>query len=305
MFFKKINFWGKAYLLLIPFYAFIYHVFFNGDFYFSTISFENKVKKTLKENLILEFENSIDSINIYGSKSGKEALSKLYLKNKEYKVHVENFNCYEESMKDYFDFNILLVNKYYDSYFNKPIIKIKIPKAISGHLETSTNQDSRYFNTKFNDSIVIRDHKGFITFFKSNSLNTFHKDTFYTIKTDYSIFTMSDTLQGFLEYCSYFFSHDSIKSLRINFIETFINSNNKLMDKLSEYYTAIKENKSVGINNFLRMFYFSTVVITTLGFGDIVPVTDMSRIIVSSEAILGVIFIGLFLNKLASNKDNN
>ncbi|MBL1386420.1 MAG: hypothetical protein COA35_017310, partial [Colwellia sp.] len=43
----------------------------------------------------------------------------------------------------------------------------------------------------------------------------------------------------------------------------------------------------------IQSLYFSVVTITTLGFGDIAPVTDRSQIIVASEAI-----IGLFLNAL-------
>ncbi len=48
-----------------------------------------------------------------------------------------------------------------------------------------------------------------------------------------------------------------------------------------------------------RMTYLSAVVITTLGFGDIVPVTSEARILVATEAITGVAFAGLFLNALA------
>jgi hypothetical protein len=48
-----------------------------------------------------------------------------------------------------------------------------------------------------------------------------------------------------------------------------------------------------------RMLYLSVTVITTLGFGDIVPITTAARLLVSAEAILGVVVIGLFLNALA------
>ena len=47
------------------------------------------------------------------------------------------------------------------------------------------------------------------------------------------------------------------------------------------------------------MFYLSAIAITTLGYGEIVPITTMSRIMVSLESILGIILIGLFLNALA------
>lgn len=48
-----------------------------------------------------------------------------------------------------------------------------------------------------------------------------------------------------------------------------------------------------------RYLYLSVVTITTLGFGDIVPVTDRARMVVALEAIYGVVVAGLFLNALA------
>jgi hypothetical protein len=51
-------------------------------------------------------------------------------------------------------------------------------------------------------------------------------------------------------------------------------------------------------NSFVRMLYFSAVTISTLGYGDIVPVTSRARLLVTVEAILGPLLFGLFLNSL-------
>jgi hypothetical protein len=48
-----------------------------------------------------------------------------------------------------------------------------------------------------------------------------------------------------------------------------------------------------------RMCYFSAITITTLGFGDITPVSSWARLLVGSEAVSGVVLIGLFLNAIA------
>jgi hypothetical protein len=48
-----------------------------------------------------------------------------------------------------------------------------------------------------------------------------------------------------------------------------------------------------------RMLYLSIVTITTLGFGDIVPLTARARAAVGTEVVIGVILVGLFLNSLA------
>lgn len=50
---------------------------------------------------------------------------------------------------------------------------------------------------------------------------------------------------------------------------------------------------------FWRMLYFSATTITTLGFGDIVPLTTSARMVVSAESVLGIVLMGLFLNSLA------
>lgn len=48
-----------------------------------------------------------------------------------------------------------------------------------------------------------------------------------------------------------------------------------------------------------RMFYFSVITQTTLGYGDIVPISDRARTLVGAQSILGIILVGLFLNSLA------
>jgi hypothetical protein len=51
---------------------------------------------------------------------------------------------------------------------------------------------------------------------------------------------------------------------------------------------------------FWRMLYFSATTITTLGFGDIVPLSTAARMVVSLESVLGIVLIGLFVNALSS-----
>jgi len=45
--------------------------------------------------------------------------------------------------------------------------------------------------------------------------------------------------------------------------------------------------------------YFSTITITTLGYGDLSPITDLGKILTASESIVGITLIGLFLNALS------
>ena len=51
--------------------------------------------------------------------------------------------------------------------------------------------------------------------------------------------------------------------------------------------------------HFARMLYLSVVTITTLGYGDIVPVSTTARTLIAIEAVVGILLVGLFLNAIA------
>lgn len=87
---------------------------------------------------------------------------------------------------------------------------------------------------------------------------------------------------------------------------------------LSFYFTVLMENsmsflddsplilKSVANGTFRyplwNFLYFSTVTITTLGYGDILPNSTIVRILVMFETVLGVVIIGMFVSCLFWNK---
>lgn len=72
-----------------------------------------------------------------------------------------------------------------------------------------------------------------------------------------------------------------------------------LHDQITAYINANRGFPSSVSGSFGRMFYFSAVTITTLGYGDIVPITDTTRWFVACESILGILLVGLFLNSLS------
>ena len=47
-------------------------------------------------------------------------------------------------------------------------------------------------------------------------------------------------------------------------------------------------------------FYFSVVTLTTLGYGDIVPVTPHARSVATLEATTGVLYMAILLARLVS-----
>jgi hypothetical protein len=55
----------------------------------------------------------------------------------------------------------------------------------------------------------------------------------------------------------------------------------------------------ISVGSFVEGLYFSVVTMTTLGFGDISPKSDIGRIVVSLQALSGVTLLGFFLNALS------
>ena len=52
-------------------------------------------------------------------------------------------------------------------------------------------------------------------------------------------------------------------------------------------------------SSFERMLYFSATTLTTVGYGDLIPVSRKTRLVVGAESVLGWILAGLFLNAAA------
>lgn len=76
-----------------------------------------------------------------------------------------------------------------------------------------------------------------------------------------------------------------------------------IIDTIKLHRSAVIGGSDTLEGKYIRMLYFSTVTITTLGYGDIAPVNNRGRILVSIQSVLGIVFIGLFLNSLATRRN--
>lgn len=72
-----------------------------------------------------------------------------------------------------------------------------------------------------------------------------------------------------------------------------------LFDVMNGYADAKDGFAGMAVGSFFRMLYLSTVTITTVGFGDIVPITPLARTLIAAEAVVGMLVIGLYLNALS------
>ena len=85
-------------------------------------------------------------------------------------------------------------------------------------------------------------------------------------------------------------SIDAYMLLGISFAAVY-----RMLDDVAPHFFA------QGAASGVKYLYFSFVVITTLGFGDLTPRTDLGRVIVSLEALVGQVFLVTIVAVLVSN----
>jgi hypothetical protein len=75
-----------------------------------------------------------------------------------------------------------------------------------------------------------------------------------------------------------------------------------LMRRLAAYRSALAGRPAdLGFKSaFPRMLYLSVITINSLGYGDIVPLTQTARLLVGLESFLGVVLLGAFASTLTS-----
>ena len=75
-----------------------------------------------------------------------------------------------------------------------------------------------------------------------------------------------------------------------------------MLDRFSETSMFANYLAKSGIFDY---FYFSIVTFTTLGYGDIVPVTISEKLIVGFEVLLGFTMLGILINLINKKRSNN
>jgi hypothetical protein len=81
--------------------------------------------------------------------------------------------------------------------------------------------------------------------------------------------------------------------------QPFLTVPGRTYELLSHIYYGKSGDPAYVSGGWWRMVYLSAVTVTTLGFGDITPVSQTARLFVALEAVLGVVLIGVFLSRLA------
>ena len=250
------------YIFTVVFFAFLY-TYFSNDFYYSL---SNKEILFDKEYFYIE-----------------ESLEKT-LKN--------NF-------KDYYNSNYLV-------FFNKEsnrdfIFDIDSLKILETRIKNENLESDLLITLKSNRNNL--EYNAIITFKILDDLIIKYEDNIYK-ECEINIKNKSRALNG-VELNKIF----RVKYLN-EILELGIDLDSDLDKTLKEYVKNNDGNPSISRKNFFyylkynfpRMLYLSMVTITTLGFGDIVPLTSITRMLIGLESTIGVVILGWFVNMSIRNR---
>ncbi|MFY0610768.1 MAG: two pore domain potassium channel family protein [Hyphomicrobiaceae bacterium] len=109
-----------------------------------------------------------------------------------------------------------------------------------------------------------------------------------------------DCSSGDLEDIQRFFRKGGKKGERI-----YIVLGDALLLEFVAWFDAMRGRPDKSSGSFQRMLYFSVVTTTTLGYGDIVPLTDKARVLVAIQSIAGLFLMGAFLATLSFNTSSS
>ena len=77
-----------------------------------------------------------------------------------------------------------------------------------------------------------------------------------------------------------------------------------LVSKLTGTDAFIVNTQDVAIT-WRRMYYFSFTTLTTLGYGDITPISPVVEPVVTAEAVIGVLYVAVLMARLVSLYDQH
>lgn len=178
-------------------------------------------------------------------------------------------------------------------------IRVRYSVDISPRLVTSIS-DSELVNT--NEYVSHRRVHFMVTY---NRFTLLHDDI---IERDVEIdfLGVSESKDGFIYEPISIDDDYNLKSYFGDFEDNrnYVTISKETYDLLDGLYSA-KYGKSDNVNGkFFRMLYLSMVTISTLGYGDIVPINTGARLLIGLESILGIVIMGLFINALYNQNQN-
>ncbi len=237
-------------------------------FYHSNIKHENSYKEGIKK-----IKN--DLIDVFRKSIAKSILSKNCRIEKSNLSPID-FEFHQNSPIARFSFQVS-VGFSDKKYIGVKFYKIQLEMQVDSSINTEFNKFIREVPIKFNSEIIheFKINNPIPSLIKSEICN-FKSEKFFIFSKMFNSYT--------------------------------IEVDQKIENEIYRFYNASQGFPFDIPDTFLRMLYFSAITITSVGFGDITPLTTYSRLLVGVEAILGNLIFGIFLwsltERLASNRKN-
>lgn len=287
-------FFASLYLILIPVFSLSYTLFIPSEFQHSNITLEENFKRDLgveRENieiLLASYLRELIKFKLNMKDKGVGLLAKardqaIKVDHLEYINGVFYFRVYEKHSSLAQKKNLNQTSNNVDSLTCKaiPYVPLHSYEAVF-----TANGFDDYFE-------LMREG------YKVNCIGGTYLDKLeiYDTKSDFGMLSnaVPDSSAPFTKVDPYNLNFNKFESpLKTKAIHAL-----KRYEKIA---TGIQQESSWSV--FSRMTYFSAVTITTLGYGDITPISDTARWLVTLESILGIVIIGLFLNSVAKNIRN-
>jgi hypothetical protein len=254
--------WGALYLILIPLFAVFYYLLPNG-FQHNTIKYEAYLEQD-KQKILKNLKEAIVT-NFEKKYGAKNAIVDGYHINTEY----------------FYIYNLEVEDRRYSFY-------------LLAHLEKNNDDYSELFKLSFfiGDNLTLPD----------SITQVF---PLYAVEKQSSELKVQNLFPLIYESNRFFYppSQNRLPNLpeQIKNKEYgYLSISTEFEKELIAYSDALRGFPSKSSGSFMRMLYLSAITITTVGFGDIVPITDLARGLVATEAVLGIVIIGFFLNAVAS-----
>jgi len=276
--------WGSLYLLAIPIFAGIFLLNSSG-FYHSTISKEGLTDK-YNSSLSNMLSNEFEKISEQSLKSKNDYLVDNYFS-------LRNLEITHNSLIGELSFDVSVAIEGL-SFKNEQVIEL-----------SKENKSGKDVLIKFRSIYIGYD---FMKGMHTNNVSTMGQEIevyakeftlFDGIKVGHGLKKINLDSQEKVKLLRYIFG-DQLISKKSDIVIHLLPNLERIISLLKSYEQVSKNLPQNSLEGFATMLYFSTVTITTLGYGDILPISTKARMLVAAESILGVVLIGLFFFSLSN-----
>ena len=259
------KFYALTYVLAIPLWAGLY-MLISGDFYHSTVLRESKLEE-LRLSIQQDLLKVVERVYECPQRSGFACRIK--------NLSVIGLRCEQGTF-----------------IFETPFARTGMMRGSRGNL---------MFRPVWTLHLPRLEQGGPRVFARVDKIPNFMLDEFKNEKNRDNDIYVAEPMWGPLRGTEFDPEFERYRPPKKGSIDGILDLEDGLYEKL-ELYSAAREGSPAtvgGIYGYLSFFYFSIVTITTLGYGDIVPMTGWARGLVSAEALFGILMAGLFLNATA------